>query len=208
MDQAVTAVLAEYEQRAAREQVQMDAAFAGGGAFNRDEFLLPVGAQTGALINLLIRQSHARSILEIGTSYGYSGIWMAEAARVTGGKVVTLEIHPEKSKFAAGRIAQAGLAAQVDFRVGDARELIAALEGPFDFVLLDLWKDLYVACFDLFYPKLAPGATVVADNMIYPEMSQRAAGLYRRRVRSAAGMSTVLLPVGSGIEVSRFRVDP
>ncbi len=96
----------------------------------------------------------------------------------------------------------------MDFRVGDARELIAALEGPFDFVLLDLWKDLYVACFDLFYPKLAPGATVVADNMIYPEMSQKAAGLYRRRVRSAAGMSTVLLPVGSGIEVSRFRVDP
>jgi len=70
-------------------------------------------------------------------------------------------------------------------------------------VLLDLWKDLYVPCFDLFYPKLGSGAMVVADNMIFPEFSRRDAEDYRRHVRAKADLQSVLLPVGSGIEVSR-----
>jgi predicted O-methyltransferase YrrM len=63
----------------------------------------------------------------------------------------------------------------VEFKLGDARESIAALAGPIDFVLLDLWKDLYIPCFDLFYPKPGSGAKVVADNMIFPEFSHKEA---------------------------------
>jgi predicted O-methyltransferase YrrM len=70
-------------------------------------------------------------------------------------------------------------------------------------VLLDLWKDLYIPCFDLFYPKLGSGALVVADNMIFPEFSRKEAADYRRHVRAKADLESVLLPVGSGIEVSR-----
>ena len=72
-------------------------------------------------------------------------------------------------------------------------------------MLLDLWKDLYVASFDAIHPKLADGALIVADNMIYPERARTDANAYRERVRAAAEMTSVLLPIGSGLEVSRYR---
>ena len=76
-------------------------------------------------------------------------------------------------------------------------------EAGIDFVLLDLWKDLYSPCLDAFYPRLNAGAIIVADNMLRPggELMQR----YADAVRAKPGMSSVLLPVGTGIEVSRFR---
>lgn len=171
----------------------------------RDELLLPVGPDTAAFLRALIEGAEARTILEIGTSYGYSTVWLAEAARATGGKVISLELHAHKVEYAKEQLAKAGLLDYVEFRIGDALKSLEALPGPFEVVLLDLWKELYVRCFDLFYPKLAPGALVVADNMLFPERSRPDANLYRARARGAAGISSVLLPLGSGIEVSRFR---
>jgi predicted O-methyltransferase YrrM len=170
-----------------------------------DELLLPIGPATAALVNTLIKEAGSRRILEVGTSYGYSTIWLAEAAQVTGGIVTTLELHPRKANYARAQLEKAGLAELVDFRVGDALATLERLPGPFDFVLLDLWKEFYVASFDSIYPKLADGALIVADNMIYPERARRYADVYRERVRNAADMTSVLLPVGSGIELSRYR---
>ncbi len=70
-------------------------------------------------------------------------------------------------------------------------------------MLVDLWKDLYIPCFDLFHPNLGSGAMVVADNMIFSEFSRRDAEHYRRHVPAKSDLQSVLLPVGSGIEVSR-----
>lgn len=93
----------------------------------------------------------------------------------------------------------------MEFRQGDALASLQQLSGPFEFVLIDLWKELYVASFDLVYPKLASGAIVVADNMLDPEILRPVANAYRAHVSSTPQMTSVLLPVGSGIEVSRFR---
>ena len=82
-----------------------------------------------------------------------------------------------------------------------------ALKGPFDFVLVDLWKEHYVDAFDLFYPKLSPGALIVADNMILPENYREDALRYRKHVRSKPKIDSVLIPVGSGVELSRY-ADP
>src|SRR5207253_7076457 len=79
------------------------------------------------------------------------------------------------------------------------------LAGPFDFVLIDLWKNLYVPVFELLHPKLAQGAIIVADNMLQPESARADARAYRQRVRAAADMSSVLLAVGNGLEVSRYQ---
>ncbi len=207
MDQAIAAVLAEYDSRAAREEQRMRDR-AAGGSLNLDEMLLRVGPQSATLLNLLAKEAGARAILEIGTSYGYSTIWLAEAARATGGRVITLEIHPGKVEYARERLSRAGLAAYAEFCLGDAQTSLKSLAGPFDFVLLDLWKDLYIACFDLMLPKLADGAIVVADNMLYPDSTRPDAARYRRHVRSIPGVSSVLLPVGSGLEVTRLRADP
>src|SRR2546430_14868844 len=79
------------------------------------------------------------------------------------------------------------------------------LAGPFDFVLIDLWKNLYVPVFELLHPKLAHGALIVADNMLQPESARADARAYRQRVRAAADMSSVLLAVGNGLELSRYQ---
>jgi predicted O-methyltransferase YrrM len=199
-DPKVQAVMAAYQARADAERSAFDDPNR-----RRDELLLPVGPDTGALLAALVKGAQARAILEIGTSYGYSTVWLAEAARATGGKVISLELHARKADYAKEQLAKAGLADYVEFRIGDALKTLEALPGPFEIVLLDLWKDLYVRCFDLFYPKLAPGAIVVADNMLFPETARQDANLYRARARAAAGISSVLLPIGHGIEVSRFR---
>jgi predicted O-methyltransferase YrrM len=74
-------------------------------------------------------------------------------------------------------------------------------------VLLDLWKDLYATCFELFHAKLAPGALVAADNMLFPPSARADAVEYQALVRAKPDMDSVLLPVGNGVELSRKRGD-
>jgi predicted O-methyltransferase YrrM len=205
MDPAVTAVLDIYHERMREERGRTGRGLAARSADWRDQALLAVGPETGQLINILARSFPAPNILELGTSFGYSGIWLAEAARATGGRLTTIELAAHKSAHARQMSARAGLADHVDFRLGDAVETIASLPGGFDFVLVDLWKDLYVPCLEAFYPKLNPGAIVVADNMVRPGGEDVAR--YARAVRAKPKMRSLLLPVGSGLEVSRFDAD-
>lgn len=200
MDEKVTTVLDAYHARMADEGRRMRSGELGSDWL--DKVLLAVGPETGQLINILARSFKAPNILEIGTSYGYSAIWLADAARASGGRLTTLELQEYKSAHAREMSGKAGLGEHVDFKVGDAVELIGQLPGGIDFVLLDLWKDLYVPCLEAFFPKLNPGAIIVADNMIRPGGEDVAR--YAKAVRAKAGVASVLLPVGSGIEVSRL----
>ena len=202
MDDKVKAVLESFHARMRDEEKTMRAAPATGTDDWRDKVLLAVGPDTGRLINILARGLKAPTILELGTSYGYSGIWLAEAARATGGRLITMELQDYKSNRAREMAGQAGLADHVDFKVGDAVQMIAELPAGIDFVLVDLWKDLYVPCLKALYPKLNPGAIIVADNMLRPaneEVKQ-----YAKAVRALPGITSILLPLGSGIEISRF----
>jgi predicted O-methyltransferase YrrM len=204
MDAAVKAVLADYEARMAREADETRDLPPAEFGRRRDEFLLPVGPQTAQVLDILIRAQKPRTLVEVGTSYGYSTVWLADAARAVGGTLHTLELVQHKSDHARENIARAGLKDSVVFHVGDAREIIAGLAGPLDFVLLDLWKDLYIPCFDLLLPKLSRGAFIIADNMIEPVQVRADAEAYRKHVRAKAGVSSVLLPIGSGIEITRL----
>jgi predicted O-methyltransferase YrrM len=205
MDANIEQLLNEYEARATEEWRRADELGPQAFATIRDEMLLSVGRATGQLLNLLVRETKAQSILELGTSYGYSTVWLAEAARAIGGRVVTTELAPGKSQFAHEKLKSVGLDWYVDFKVGDALQLLDALPGPFDFVLVDLWKDLYVPCFDRFVGKLGEDAIVVADNMLFPQNAREHAAAYQRRVRESGRFDTVSLPVGSGLELSRIR---
>lgn len=199
MNTQIQAVLDHYHQRIAQEQKLAREAR---GEDWRQQALLAVGPETGQLINILASSLKEPVILEIGTSFGYSGIWLAEAAQRSGGRVISLELHEHKSLYAQERAREAGLADWIEHRIGDALQLIDALETKVDFVLLDLWKDLYVPSLERFLPKLNPGAIIVADNILRPggEDVQR----YQQVVRQTPGISSVLLPVGSGLEISRY----
>jgi predicted O-methyltransferase YrrM len=204
MDAAILEVLAEYEKRGAEEHKRQLQDGPQKWLDQRDEFLISVGPATGQLLNILAKSIQAKTIVELGTSYGYSTVWLAEAARANGGRLISLDKADYKQAYAQERIARAGLKGYVEFRLGDALETLAALTGPFDFVLVDLWKELYVPCLELFYSKLAPGAFIAADNMIYPDVYRESALEYRKLVRSKPKIDSVLLPVGSGVELSRF----
>jgi len=199
MDDKIDAVLEAYH---ARMRAEEEGQVPDGPGDWRDARLLAVGPDTGRLINILARSLEKPTILELGTSYGYSGIWLAEAAHATGGRVITMELQDYKAAYARDMAAKAGLAGHIEYRVGDAVKMIGELEGGLDFVLVDLWKDLYVPCLEAFYPKLNPGAIIVADNMIYA--SGEGTQQYAKAIRAKKGITSVLLPVGSGIEVSRF----
>ncbi|MFG1412053.1 DUF1442 domain-containing protein [Xanthobacter sp. VTT E-85241] len=202
MDQTVSAVLDTYhemikEERSRPREPAPDAADRG-----NDHRLLAVGPQTGQLLNILARSLKAPTILELGTSFGYSGIWLAEAARATGGRLITMELYQHKSAFARDMAQKAGLSDHIDFKVGDAVQMIRELPDGIDFVLVDLWKDLYVPCLEAFYPKLNAGAIIVADNI----RTDRADVMdYVRAIRAKPGMTSIMLPVGQGLEVSRFK---
>ncbi len=170
----------------------------------RDEFLFPVGPDVGTILNLLVKGASAKTILEVGTSRGYSTIWLAEAARDTGGKVISLDYDGDKQREAARALSRAGLIDFVEFRAGDAIEAIAQAPERFDFVLLDIWKEFYVACFDALYPKLNAGAFIAADNILLPPELKHHGEAYLQRLREHADMDSVLLPIGQGVELSRY----
>jgi len=196
-------VLAEYRQRLAGEEaLQASLTVKSDMALHRDQFLLPVGEEVAELCVDLIVGRRAKVIVELGSSYGFSTLYLAEAARRTGGMLYSYEIHPDKQRHARERIAAAGLAEQVQWQLGDAVKLLADQPGPIDFVLLDLWKDLYIPCLDAFHPKLAPNGLILADNMLYPEFSRPDATAYRDAVRAKAQMEAVLLPIGQGIDLA------
>lgn len=204
-DTAIAPVLDAYHQRLDAERVRMRAASQDGSLRDIiDEFLLPVGPDSGRLLYILAKSLSAPTILELGTSYGYSAIWLGAAARASGGRVITMELSEAKSAHAREMSKKAGLDGFVDFRVGDAVTLIGELEGGIDFVLVDLWKSLYLPCLEAFYPKLNPGAIVASDNMIEPASEREAVMRYQAAIRAKPKMASVLVPVGSGLEISRF----
>lgn len=201
MDSKFHELLTRYHARIAEEDRVMKSDPAGVSK-RRDEFLLAVGPEVGWLLHALIIGRGAKRILELGTSYGYSTAFLADAARQTGGRVYTMDLAANKQQYARTRLEEAGLAGQVEWMLGDATQMLRSLKGPFDFVLLDLWKNLYVPCLELFYGKLAPNAVIVADNMLFPEIVRADAEAYRAAVKSKGDLQSVLLPIGNGIELS------
>ncbi|HEY6814090.1 MAG TPA: class I SAM-dependent methyltransferase [Croceibacterium sp.] len=201
-DPRVAEVFAQYD---ARHKAELEATRdlpTGSFGARRDEFLLPVGADVGRFLRALAVARRPGRILELGTSYGYSTLFLADAARQCGATVVTVDLDPAKQAYARERLEEAGLAEFVEFRCGDAVEIAAQDDGEWGLVLLDIWKNLYVSCFEAVYPRLAEEGVIVSDNMIYPEGARDAARALREAIRAKGDLQTVLLPLGSGIELT------
>lgn len=203
MDAKIEGLLHDMEARWRKEQAEQ-ADIGREAAYSRvDDYLLPVGPETGRLMSDLIRATRAQLVVEVGSSYGYSTLWLADAAREVGGRVVSLEIHPGKIAAASATLASAGLSDIVEFIEGDAVASLESLEGPVDFALIDLWKDLYIPCFGRLAGKLSPGALIVADNITFPPDNAENAAAYRAHIRTDARFESLLLPIGAGLEITR-----
>ena len=197
---AVQAVFAEYEARIAAETQRTSQPDINGHEI-RDELLLPVGQDVGRLLHALVLAKRPRRVLELGTSYGYSTLILADAARKVGAQIVTMENADYKQAHAREQIGKAGLSNVVDFRLGDALDLLAQDKGPWDFVLLDIWKELYVDCFEAFYPGLTEEAIVASDNMVFPLSAREDVRALRSAMAQKGDMQHVLIPFGHGLEL-------
>ncbi len=124
-----------------------------------------IPARDGQLLYDLIIKGNYKSALEIGTSTGHSGIWIAWALSKTGGKLITIEIDPDRHREALRNFREAGLSDYIDARLADAHELVKELKGPFDFIFSDAdknWNKNYFADID---PKLKVGGCYTTHNV-------------------------------------------
>jgi predicted O-methyltransferase YrrM len=204
MNKRVSDVLADYELKLQSEIPRIASFTVEEYEAQRDGMILGIGPETGLFLNILIKAARPKTIVEVGTSYGYSTVWLAEAAAAVGAHLVTFELSEAKIDHARERIKAAGLASTVEFVAGDALANLEAFTGTVDFALIDLWKELYISSFDRIYPRLSEGALVAADNVCLPPMSAAWLKPYVGHVRAQAGIASVTVPVGSGIELSQY----
>ena len=159
----------------------------------------------GRLLHDIIVKNNYKSALEIGTSTGHSGIWIAWALSKTGGKLITIEIDRDRHQEALENFKAAGLSDIIDARLADAHQLVKELEGPFDFVFSDADKDWYKNYFLDVDPKLIVGGCFTAHNV-----SERSWGRGRRGgaaeyldyVKSRPNYETTVDSRGGGISIS------
>lgn len=167
---------------------------------------------TARAVQILLRATGARRVLEIGTLAGYSAVWIARALPADG-KLVTLEIDPDRAAVARESVADAGVGDRVEVRLGDALDLMAAMDAnpPFDAVFLDADKERYVDYLEQAARLLRPGGLLMADNALWrgevldPDgFGGLAVDIHRfnERVAADARFEATILPVGDGLMVA------
>ncbi len=158
-----------------------------------------------ALYDLVIKNKYTRA-LEIGTSTGHSGIWIAWALSKTGGKLTTIEIDEGRHNQAVANFKEAGVAEFIDARLGDAHKIVPALQGPFDFVFCDADKDWYKNYLIAVMPKLIIGGCFAAHNVARGEYGW-ATGAFLRYLETLTNMETSFAQNGAGLSISYKRAD-
>jgi len=155
-----------------------------------------------AMYDIIVQHKY-RSALEIGTSTGHSGIWIAWALSKTGGRLITVDIDPGRHRQALANFKAAGVAGLIDARLGDAHEIVPALPGPFDFVFSDADKDWYINYAKAVLPKLSVGGCLVTHNV--SERGWGYNGEYVQFLRSLPYLETSFPTRGGGMSVSYKR---
>jgi predicted O-methyltransferase YrrM len=161
---------------------RVDAVIAGVDRACRDRTVYMIGPEKARRLAELVRTKRPMHVVECGTAIGYSGLWIARELKAAGrGRLTTIEIDPARAREAAENFRNAGLSDVVEIKVGDARQVVKTLDGPFDFAFIDCNFDNYAPCFAGLEDKLADGATIVADNV---GVGAKAMADYLARVRT------------------------
>jgi len=165
-----------------------------------DEGQLAISEEDGRFLRVLVATRGTRRALEIGGASGYSGIWIGQGLRQTGGRLISIEYDPLRAKEAADNIAHAGLSDVVQVIHGDAFVEIPKLTGTFDMIFLDAWKKDYRRFFELTFPSLDPGGVFLAHNVVNKRSEM---GDFFDAIDSAPGAwSTIVAPSGEGISLT------
>jgi len=160
----------------------------------------------GKILYEIIEKNKYKKALELGTSTGHSGIWIAWALSKTGGRLITIEIDEKRYREALANFKEAGLSEYIDARLADAHQLVQELPGPFDFVFIDADKEWYTNYVKALIPKLESGGCLTAHNVEEPgrgRYQMRGIEEYYEYMKSLPDFETTIHPKSqAGVAVS------
>ena len=168
-----------------------------------------IGPQVGLLLELLARAIKARRVIDLGSGYGYSGLWLARGMALDG-KIILTDSREENKNEAQRHFARIGLEKMLDYRVGNAVEIFSGESGPFDLIFNDVDKEDYPKIIDLAHERLRSGGLLITDNTLWdgkvtkrrPDQTTRAIIEFNRRLAQHEGFLTVQIPIRDGVAVS------
>ena len=201
MDSSISKVLEELELQSHLEKTRQV-------SVEPQDRMLAITQETGELFNMILHIKKAKTMLEIGTSTGYSTIWCAEAIKNQSGKIITIEQNPSKIKRAKDNFSKANLEKFITIREGNAMQILEELksnkeyEEYFDFVLIDADKENVIEYFDLALPMVAIGGIIITDNMLYPEKYKESMKKLSEHIKKHQNIKTITSPIGNGEEIT------
>ena len=163
--------------------------------------LRQITPETGRFLSILAAAAPEGRWVEIGTSAGYSALWLALACREMGRKLTTFEILPGKAALARETLREAGVEDVVELIEGNALERVASIEG-IGYCFLDLEKEAYRACYEAVVPRMVRGGLLAADNVVSHADALRA---FVQAVEADTRADSVVVPIGKGVLVCRKR---
>jgi caffeoyl-CoA O-methyltransferase len=172
------------------------------------------GHMQGRLLSMISHMVKPTAILEIGTYTGYSALCLAEGLK-PGGKLITIDINEELESTVRGYLKTSGFHESIDYRIGNALDIVPTLSGKFDLVFIDADKENYARYYDLVINRVPLGGFILADNVLWsgkvldekPDKDTRAILEFNRKVQYDNRVENVLLPVRDGMMVLRKILD-
>jgi predicted O-methyltransferase YrrM len=168
---------------------------------------MSVGPLEGAFLSFMVTLARPQLVLEIGTFTGWSSIAMA-LALPDGGKVISCDVNPDTTAIARRYAAEAGVGDRIEYVLGDARETVARLDGPFDLVFVDGLKAQYVDYYEAVLPKLAAGGVLMVDNTLFGladgEIAEHMTR-FNEHVRNDGRVEATLVTIREGVTLIRRR---
>ena len=191
MNDQITKVLNHLEKVDAAERTRYDVP--------QEDRMFTLHPDTAQLVHMLIESTQSKNIVEVGVAHGYSTIWLARAAKLTGGRVKSLEINPKNVERAQINVQNAGLINYVDFIEGDGLKTLLDIKDTIDFALIDCWEWLYIDLLSIIRKKLRPGGFLIADNVTPgTETSDK----FINTLKKDPLFNTVSVPIGRNIQFS------
>lgn len=185
MDEKVVRVLQELEELRKKRE---------------DLYNLP--REAAHFLHILVKACGIKNALEVGTSNGYSGMWIASALQETGGHLTTVEVLEEKVAMAQENFQQAGLSSLVTILKGPAAEIVSTLSGSFELVFFDADKTPQLGYLQAIYPRITPRGLILSDNVhTHPQELAK----YLSYVRHHPDLDSITVPLGNGLELTYKR---
>jgi len=168
-----------------------------------------ISKNIGMFYNIMLKSIHAKNILEIGMSVGYSGLWFADAimSNTQDGQIITIDREQFKIDSATRNFEEALVSSLIKIREGEARKILYEIkeefgENYFDFIFIDADKESYIEYFDLCLPLVRKGGIIAADNILFPERFNEMMADYLSHVRNNPNVQSVTVPIDNGEEVT------